>query len=41
VTNYAAGVSDRKLDHRDVLEVGERVKDTMVELLRRVLPRLQ
>jgi len=41
VTNYAAGVSDQKLDHKEVLQVGERVKDTMVELLRRVLPRLQ
>jgi purine-nucleoside phosphorylase len=41
VTNYAAGVTDRKLDHKEVLEVGERVKGTMVELLRRVLPRLQ
>jgi purine-nucleoside phosphorylase len=41
VTNYAAGVIDQKLDHQEVLEVGERVKDTMVELLRRVLPRLQ
>jgi purine-nucleoside phosphorylase len=40
VTNYAAGVTDTKLDHKDVLAVGERVKDTMVELLRRVLPRL-
>jgi len=41
VTNMAAGVTDRKLDHKEVLEVGERVKATMVELLRRVLPRLQ
>jgi purine-nucleoside phosphorylase len=41
VTNYAAGVTDQKLDHREVLETGERVKGTMVELLRRVLPRLQ
>ena len=41
VTNYAAGVTDQKLDHKEVLEVGERVKDTMVELLRRVLRRLQ
>jgi purine-nucleoside phosphorylase len=40
VTNYAAGVTDQKLDHKEVLEVGERVKGTMVELLRRVLPRL-
>jgi purine-nucleoside phosphorylase len=42
VTNFAAGViADQKLDHKEVLEVGERVKGTMVELLRRVLPRLQ
>jgi purine-nucleoside phosphorylase len=41
VTNFAAGVTDRKLDHKEVLEVGERVKGTLVELLRRVLPRLQ
>ena len=41
VTNFAAGVvADQKLDHKEVLEVGERVKGTMVELLRRVIPRL-
>jgi purine-nucleoside phosphorylase len=40
VTNLAAGVTDRKLDHKEVLEVGERAKDTMIELLRRTLPRL-
>lgn len=41
VTNLAAGVTDKKLDHKEVLETGERVKDSMIELLRRVLPRLQ
>jgi purine-nucleoside phosphorylase len=41
VTNYAAGVTDHKLDHKEVLEVGESVKGTMVALLRRVLPRLR
>jgi purine-nucleoside phosphorylase len=41
VTNYAAGVSDQKLEHKEVLEVSARVQGTMVELLRRVLPRLQ
>jgi purine-nucleoside phosphorylase len=41
VTNFAAGVTDQKLDHKEVLEVGERVNGTMVELLRRVLPRLR
>ncbi len=40
VTNLAAGVTDQKLDHKEVLEVGERMKGAMVELLRRVLPRL-
>jgi len=40
VTNFAAGVTDRRLDHRQVLEVGERIKGTIGELLRRVLPRL-
>jgi purine-nucleoside phosphorylase len=41
VTNFAAGVTDQKLDHKEVLEVGERMKDTLAELLRRVLPKLQ
>ena len=41
VTNLAAGVTDQKLDHKEVLEVGQRVQGTMVELLRRVLPRLR
>jgi len=37
LTNMAAGVSDQKLDHREVLEVGERVKDALLEVLRRVV----
>ena len=41
VTNMAAGVTDQKLSHQEVLETGARVKDTIVELLRRVMPRLQ
>jgi purine-nucleoside phosphorylase len=40
VTNLAAGVTDQKLDHKEVLEVGARVKDSMISLLRRVLPQL-
>ena len=40
VTNPAAGVVDQKLDHKEVLQVGERMKDTLIELLRRVVPRL-
>ena len=37
LTNMAAGVSDQKLDHREVLEVGEKVKDALLEVLRRVV----
>lgn len=40
VTNHAAGVVDQKLDHKEVLQVGERMKDTLIELLRRIVPRL-
>jgi purine-nucleoside phosphorylase len=40
VTNHAAGVTDQKLDHKEVMEVGERMKGTLIELLRRVIPRL-
>lgn len=40
VTNYAAGVKDQKLDHKEVLEVGANAQDTLSGLLRRVLPRL-
>ena len=37
LTNLAAGVSDRKLDHREVLETGERVKGALLEVLRRLV----
>jgi purine-nucleoside phosphorylase len=40
VTNMAAGVAPHKLDHREVLETGERVRDTLVALLRSVIARL-
>ncbi len=40
VTNHAAGVVDQKLDHKEVLEVGERMKGTLIELLRRIVPKL-
>jgi purine-nucleoside phosphorylase len=41
VTNHAAGVTGRKLDHREVLAVVESIQGTLIELLRRVLPRLK
>ena len=40
VTNAAAGVLNQKLDHKEVLEVGERMKGTLIDLLRRVVVKL-
>ncbi len=40
VTNLAAGILPQKLDHSEVMETGERVRDTLIHLLRAVLPRL-
>lgn len=41
VTNVAAGISGEKLSHAEVLETGEMVRGTLVDLLKRVLPRLE
>jgi purine-nucleoside phosphorylase len=40
VTNMAAGVLPKKLEHSEVLETGERVRDTLVKLLKTVIPML-
>ena len=40
VTNMAAGVLAKRLVHDEVLEVGARVKDTLVDLLRAIIPKL-
>ena len=40
VTNMAAGILDKPLDHAEVLATGERVKDNFIALLRAVLPRI-
>jgi purine-nucleoside phosphorylase len=40
VTNLAAGISKEKLSHKEVLETGEQVRGTLVQLLKGVLPRL-
>lgn len=40
VTNMAAGLAPGRLSHREVLETGERIRDTLLRLLRAVLPRL-
>jgi len=41
ITNMAAGLSDRKISHEEVLETGAAVRDTLVKFLRMVLPRLE
>jgi len=38
VTNAAAGVLDRLLDHKEVLETAERIKGQFISLLRAVIP---
>jgi purine-nucleoside phosphorylase len=40
ITNMAAGILPKKLDHREVMEVGARVQSVMVELLAEVVPAL-
>ncbi len=40
VTNMAAGILPQKLVHDEVMETGERVRDTLIALLRAVLPEL-
>ena len=41
VTNMAAGViPDAKINHEEVLETGAMVRDTLVRLLKALIPRL-
>lgn len=40
LTNYAAGIQDRPLSHDEVLETGQRVKETFARLVRGVLDKL-
>ena len=40
ITNMAAGVLDRPIDHAEFMETGESVRETFSELLRRVIPKL-
>jgi purine-nucleoside phosphorylase len=40
ITNLAAGVSNRPIDHSQVMEIGKRVRAQFTELLRRVIARL-
>jgi purine-nucleoside phosphorylase len=40
VTNAAAGILDQPLDHKEVLETGERVRGQFIALLKTVIPRI-
>ena len=40
VTNMAAGILPQRIQHEEVLETGAMVRDTLVRLLKAVLPRL-
>ena len=40
VTNMAAGILPQKLDHKEVMETGERVRDTLIQFLQALLPKL-
>ena len=40
VTNMAAGILDQPLNHKEVLETGERVKGQFIALLRKIIPRI-
>src|SRR5208282_4563261 len=40
VTNMAAGILPQKIRHDEVLETGAMVRDTLVKLLKTLLPRL-
>jgi purine-nucleoside phosphorylase len=39
ITNMAAGISDQPINHEEVMEIGNRVRATFGELLRRVIVR--
>jgi purine-nucleoside phosphorylase len=40
ITNMAAGISDEPIDHAEVMAIGDRVRGTFTELLRRVVGRI-
>lgn len=41
ITNMAAGVLDQPINHEEVMETGAQVRDTIRNLLRGIIPRLQ
>jgi purine-nucleoside phosphorylase len=40
VTNMAAGILPQKLDHKEVMETADRVRDTLIRFLKALLPKL-
>ncbi len=40
VTNMAAGILPQKINHEEVLEVGRKVRDTLVQFLKVLIPKL-
>ncbi|HEY6045877.1 MAG TPA: purine-nucleoside phosphorylase [Pyrinomonadaceae bacterium] len=40
ITNLAAGVTDRPVDHSQVIAIGEQIRESFSELLRRVIPKV-
>ena len=40
VTNMAAGILNQEINHEEVLETGAKVRGTLVEMLKRIIPRL-
>lgn len=40
ITNMAAGVADKPIDHAEVMQTGENVREQFSDLLRRVIPKL-
>lgn len=40
ITNFAAGMTEEAIDHREVMEIGARVAEVFEELLRRVILRI-
>jgi purine-nucleoside phosphorylase len=40
VTNMAAGVTDAKINHEEVLEIGRAVRAKLTDLLKATIPRL-
>lgn len=40
ITNMAAGISDQPINHEEVMETGNRVRETFTQLLRRVVAKI-